>query len=186
MSDTTLTIGLPAGSLADPTRGGSLIALLKKAGFPAVGYDKGGPSSFPLQPYFIGWDGRPQEFGSQLAINELDVAIAGGDWINERILEMKLEYNTKIEVEEVLSLNRGGVRIVGIAAQEAEDNSTDLFKRLCETNDLITVVAEMPYLALNWVQNKLKEIGKFEEFSAFSVQKYKTPAKINKGIIPKN
>ena len=41
----------------------------------------------------------------------------------------------------------------------------------------------MPYLALNWVQEKLKEIGKFEEFSAFSVQKYKTPSKIEKGIV---
>ena len=45
MTTPTLKIGLPAGSLADPNRGGSLIALLKHAGFPTKGYDKGGPSS---------------------------------------------------------------------------------------------------------------------------------------------
>jgi ATP phosphoribosyltransferase len=183
MSKDKLIIGMPAGSLANPKRGGNLIQLLNHAGFETKGYESGGPTEFKSLNFLFGWDGRPQEFGSQLGINELDVAIAGGDWIKERILELKLEYNTEIEVEEILSLNRGGVRIVGIAAHDAEDNSTDLFKRLCETNEVITVVSEMPYLALDWVQNKLKEIGKFEEFSAFSVQKYKTPAKIEKGII---
>lgn len=183
MSQDKLIIGMPAGSLANPKRGGNLIELLNNAGFKTKGYDSGGPTEFKTMNFLFGWDGRPQEFGSQLGINELDVAIAGGDWIKERVLELKLEYNTETEVEEVLSLNRGGVRIVGIASQESEDNSTDLFKRLCEKQSIITVVSEMPYLALNWVQEKLKEIGKFEEFSAFSVQKYKTPSKIDKGVI---
>lgn len=183
MNDDKLIIGMPAGSLANPNRGGNLIELLKHAGFETKGYEDGGPTQFKTSNFLFGWDGRPQEFGSQLEINELDVAIAGKDWINERILELKLEYNTEIEIEEVLSLNRGGVRIVGIAPADAENNCPDIFKKLCETKKIITVVAEMPYLALNWVQEKLLEIGKFEEFSAFSVQKYKTPAKINKGVV---
>lgn len=183
MQNDKLIIGMPAGSLANPKRGGNLIQLLSHAGFETKGYESGGPTEFKSLNFLFGWDGRPQEFGSQLGISELDVAIAGGDWIKERVLELKLEYDTEIEVEEILSLNRGGVRIVGIAAHDAEDNSTDLFKRLCETNEVITVVSEMPYLALDWVQNKLKEIGKFEEFAEFSVQKYKTPTKINKGIV---
>ncbi|MDX1285449.1 MAG: hypothetical protein R3182_10560, partial [Draconibacterium sp.] len=178
-----LIIGMPAGSLANPKRGGNLIELLKHAGFVTKGYESGGPTEFKINKFLFGWDGRPQEFGSQLGINELDVAIAGGDWIKERILELKLEYNTETEVEEILSLNRGGVRIVGIATQESPDNSIDLFKRLCDSRDIITIVAEMPYLALDWAQNRLKEIGRFEEFSAFSVQKYKTPPKIDKGVV---
>ena len=183
MPEDKLIIGMPAGSLANPKRGGNLIELLNHAGFETKGYESGGPTAFKTMNFLFGWDGRPQEFGSQLEIDELDVAISGADWINERILELKLEYNTETKIEKILSLNRGGVRIVGIAAAEAEDKPIDLFKRLCNKQDLITIVSEMPYLALNWVQQKLKEIGKFEEFSAFSVQKYKTPARIDKGII---
>jgi len=44
-------------------------------------------------------------------------------------------------------------------------------------------VTEMPYLALNWVQEKLNAIGKFDEFSKFSVQKYKIPPEIYKGVV---
>ena len=74
-----LVIGMPAGSLANPTRGGNLVDLLAKAGFPAKGYDAGGPTSFTSVNFLFGWDGRPQEFGPQLALNELDVAITGDD-----------------------------------------------------------------------------------------------------------
>jgi len=56
MSTEQLVVGLPAGSLADPNRGGSLIELLRHAGFPARGYDKGGPSTFPITPFLVGWD----------------------------------------------------------------------------------------------------------------------------------
>lgn len=183
MEEEKLIIGMPAGSLANPKRGGNLIQLLEHAGFSTKGYESGGPTEFKTMNFLFGWDGRPQEFGSQLNIDELDVAIAGGDWIKERILELKLEYNTDIEVEEILPLNRGGVRIVGIASQDSEDSIERILEKLCANQNIITVVAEMPYLALNWVQNKLKEIGKFEEYSAFSVQKYKTPPKINKGVV---
>ena len=183
MSEEKLIIGMPAGSLANPNRGGNLIQLLKHAGFETRGYEDGGPTEFRTLSYLFGWDGRPQEFGSQLGIDELDIAIAGGDWIRERILELKLEYNNEIEIEEILPLNRGGVRIVGIAHQDNLQSSADYFKNLCQSKEIITVVSEMPYLALDWIQRKLKEIGKFEEFSAFSVQKYKTPSKISKGIL---
>ncbi|MFW6309943.1 MAG: hypothetical protein ACOC1D_02470 [Prolixibacteraceae bacterium] len=183
MSDEKLIIGMPAGSLANPKRGGNLIQLLNHAGFETKGYENGGPTDFKTVNFLFGWDGRPQEFGSQLEINELDVAIAGGDWMKERVLELKLEYNAHIEIEEILPLNRGGVRIVGIAPQNAGDNSADYIRRLCDTKNLITVVSEMPYLALNWIQEKLRETGNFEEYSTFSVQKYKTPSKIEKGIL---
>jgi ATP phosphoribosyltransferase len=41
----------------------------------------------------------------------------------------------------------------------------------------------MPYLALDWVQRKLAAIGLAGEYRAHSVQKYKTPPKIQKGIL---
>ena len=100
---------MPAGSLANASRGGNLIQLLNNAGFETRGYEDGGPTNFKSISYLFGWDGRPQEFGSQLGIQELDVAIAGADWIKERVLELKLEYNTDIEIEEVLPLNRGEI-----------------------------------------------------------------------------
>jgi ATP phosphoribosyltransferase len=183
MEQQILTIGMPAGSLADPNRGGNLIQLLKKAGFKTSGYETGGPSKFNTINYLFGWDGRPQEFGSQLGIGELDVAIAGDDWIKERLLELELEYNTTVRLDKVLSLHRGGVRLVGIINEKKYGNTEEYLVDICKSTDLITVVTEMPYLALNWIQNSLKKIGKFEEFPEFSVQKYKTPSKIKKGIV---
>src|SRR4030042_6664393 len=101
MEKESLLIGMPAGSLADPNRGGNLIQLLENAGFKTTGYDTGGPTRFSTIQYLYGWDGRPQEFGSQLGIEELDVAIAGDDWIMERQLEMRLEYKTDVVLEKV-------------------------------------------------------------------------------------
>ena len=101
-----LIIGMPAGSLANPTRGGNLVDLLAKAGFPAKGYDAGGPTDFTSVNFLFGWDGRPQEFCTQLALNELDIAIAGDDWMQERILEMKMAYGIELAPEKVLSLHR--------------------------------------------------------------------------------
>ncbi|MBF0196640.1 MAG: hypothetical protein HQL32_02975 [Planctomycetes bacterium] len=179
-----LRIGMPAGSLANASRGGNLITLLESAGFKTSGYESGGPSSFKEMNHLYGWDGRPQEFGSQLGVNELDVAIAGDDWIKERLLELEIEYDTPVKLEKILSLKRGGVRIVGIANPGDENLTTkDLLRSLCKEKKVITVVSEMPYLALNWIQENLKEIGVFEQFSNYSVQKYKSPAKIDKGIV---
>ncbi len=184
MNSDVLKIGMPSGSLADPKRGGNLISLLENSGFRTSGYETGGPSKFSTMNYLFGWDGRPQEFGSQLGINELDVAIAGNDWIKERILEFKTEYNTNIRLENVLSLNRGNVKIVGIIKNEFESKTAEEYLKLISNDkDIITVVAEMPYIALDWLQTKLKNIGLFESYSLFSVQKYKSPAKIKKGIV---
>ncbi len=183
MSKTQLIIGMPAGSLANPNRGGNLIELLEKAGFRTSGYETGGPSAFSSINYLFGWDGRPQEFGSQLGIGELDVAIAGDDWIQERILELQLEYKTGIQLEKVLSLKRGGVRLVGIINSQNYTSTEDFLKQLCRSKKLVTVVTEMPYLALNWIQSVLKKIGLFDKFSQFSVQKYKTPSRITQGIL---
>jgi ATP phosphoribosyltransferase len=179
-----LCIGMPAGSLADPNRGGNLIHLLEQAGFKTKGYTGGGPSSFSTVGCFYGWDGRPQEFGAQLSIREIDVAIAGDDWIRERLLELEHEYNTKLDLEKVLSLKRGGVRIVGIIRNDSAASETvSLLKQICARKKIITVVAEMPFLALEWIRTKLKEAGLLEDFSAYSVQKYKTPPKIEQGIV---
>jgi len=178
-----LIIGMPAGSLANTSRGGNIIQLLKNAGFETKGYDSGGPTVFKSVNFLFGWDGRPQEFGSQLGIHELDVAIAGADWITERMLELKMEYNTSLDIEEILPLNRGEVKIVGIAQREAGEKIDDIFIKLCNSKNTITIVSEMPYLALNWAREKLKNLNKLDEFNEFSVQKYKTPSRIKNGII---
>ncbi|MBN2523609.1 MAG: hypothetical protein JXB24_10065 [Bacteroidales bacterium] len=183
MTEKQLIIGLPAGSLANPTRGGNLVQLLEKAGFRTRGYDSGGPSKFITTNYMFGWDGRPQEFGSQLGIGELDVAIAGDDWIQERVMELRLEYKSRINLEKVLSLNRGNVKIVGITANDQFSSIERCVKDLLQKKKIITVVTEMPYLTLNWLHEVLMKTGLYEEYSDFSVQKYKTPPKIEKGIL---
>lgn len=184
MNSTKLTIGMPAGSLANPTRGGNLIKLLEDAGFKTAGYEAGGPSFFKTVNFLYGWDGRPQEFSSQLALEELDVAIAGDDWIEERILEFKLEYNTTVELERVLPLKRGDVKLVGIVKGDTPVDTTEAYlNHLTEKQDIITVVSEMPYLALNWVRGILQKIEKLDEFNQFSVQKYKSPSRISKGVL---
>ena len=183
MSDTQLTIGMPAGSLADPNRGGSLINLLKDAGFLAKGYENGGPTTFPMNTFLLGWDGRPQEFGSQLGIGEIDIAICGRDWIRERILEMKYEFNQEIEVQNIMSLERGHVRIVIINDDDAQRPCDAWLKELLSANALVTMVSEMPYLALEWFQTKAKELGFGDSHNQFSVQKFRTPPKIDSGIV---
>ncbi|MFO7974746.1 MAG: hypothetical protein R6V12_08935 [Candidatus Hydrogenedentota bacterium] len=183
MSEAQLIIGLPAGSLADPNRGGSLLELLKQAGFPTRGYDKGGPSSFPLSTFLVGWDGRPQEFGSQLAVGEVDIAIGGDDWVRERALELKYEYGKDIELKKVLSLERGNVRIVIIGTEEKATKGEGWLKDLLFSKPLVTMVSEMPYLALEWFQRQAQTLGFGESHQEFSVQKFKTPPRIKSGVV---
>jgi ATP phosphoribosyltransferase len=184
MTTDKLIIGMPAGSLADPQRGGNLVTLLKAAGFPTKGYDQGGPTRFPLHAVLLGWDGRPQEFGSQLAIGEIDIAIGGDDWIRERTLEFKYEYGRDIALQRVLSLGRGGVRIVIIHRPIADGTSFDEWlKSLLAAKPLVTMVSEMPYLALEWFQNKITALGFEGSHGGWSVQKYHTPPKIEHGIV---
>ncbi len=184
MNDEKLIIGMPAGSLADPQRGGNLIAFLRAAGFPTKGYDKGGPTRFPLHEFMVGWDGRPQEFGAQLALNELDIAIGGDDWMRERSLEFKYEYGREIALEKVLSLARGGVRIVIIHRPLERGMEFDpWFKALLDQKPLVTMVSEMPYLAIDWFQKKAQALGFGDSHSGFSVQKFHTPPKIERGLV---
>jgi ATP phosphoribosyltransferase len=179
-----LIIGMPAGSLANPGRGGNLIALLEQAGFKTKGYEDGGPSSFPSIPFFVGWDGRPQEFGCQLGLSELDVAIAGDDWIRERQLELKYEFKQEIGLMRVLPLNRGNVRLVGIVDASSPHTTTiDFLKDFFKNKKLLTVATEMPYTALEWIISTMKKAGMGDEFQQYSVQKYKTPSRIEKGIL---
>lgn len=184
MSDATLTIGLPAGSLADPNRGGSLVQLLAHAGFPTRGYDKGGPSSFPITPFLVGWDGRPQEFGSQLALNEIDIAIGGRDWILERQLEFKHEYDQEIALECIHSLGRGGVRLVIIARpDDVTDGVQPYLRDILEQRGLVTMVSEMPYIAYEWFRGQVEAMGLDASYAKVSVQKFKTPPRIDRGIV---
>jgi ATP phosphoribosyltransferase len=174
---------MPAGSLASAQRGGNLVDLLAAGGFKTAGYDKGGPTRFTGINLLFGWDGRPQEFGSQLEIGELDVAIAGDDWIKERMLEMKVEYGVDIHLERVMTLNRGEVQLVGIVADPAFTTTEEFLRKVAPRKPLLRVASEMPYLALDWIQRKLAAIGLGGEFGAHSVQKYKTPPRIEKGIL---
>jgi ATP phosphoribosyltransferase len=183
MEPTRLKIGMPAGSLASAQRGGNLIDLLAASGFKTTGYDKGGPTKFTTVNLLFGWDGRPQEFGSQLEIGELDVAIAGDDWIRERVLEMKLEYGVDIGLERVMTLNRGEVQLVGIVADPTFKSTEEFLQRLVARKRLVTVASEMPYLALDWIQRKLAAIGVADQFPRHSVQKYKTPPRIEQGVL---
>lgn len=183
-NDKQLVIGMPSGSLADPKRGGNLISLLNQAGFKTSGYESGGPSSFKSTNFLYGWDGRPQEFGAQLGIGELDIAIAGDDWIEERLIEMELEFGTKIRLERVMGLQRGKVRLVGITPGNiTEQTAEEFIRRLCNEKKLITMVSEMPYIALRWIRKILGDIGRLEDFNNFSVQKYKTPSRIETGVV---
>lgn len=183
MSEAKLIVGMPAGSLANAQRGGSLINLLKDAGFPTKGYDQGGPTSFPLTGYVVGWDGRPQEFGSQLAVGEVDIAISGDDWIRERQLELKYEHGIDFDVRKVLSLGRGNVRVVIINADKEDRSCDEWLADLLSKTKCVTVVSEMPYLALDWFQTKAKSLGFGESHREFSVQKFKSPSKIVSGIV---
>ena len=184
MTKDKLIVGLPAGSLADPNRGGNLIQLLRNAGFPTRGYDQGGPSTFPLTPFLVGWDGRPQEFGSQLALNEVDVAIGGDDWVRERLLELRYEYKQDVQLQKILSLKRGGVRIVIVARKEAEGRDCDDYLReLLEANGRVKMVSEMPYLALEWFKAKADALGFGESHGEFAVQKFLTPPQVERGIV---
>jgi ATP phosphoribosyltransferase len=183
MAKTQLKIGMPAGSLASASRGGNLVDLLAAAGFRTSGYDKGGPTKFTGNSLLFGWDGRPQEFGAQLEIGELDVAIAGDDWIKERVLEMKIEHGVDIRLDRVMTLNRGEVQLVGIVADPAHSSAEDFLRSVAPGKPLLVVASEMPYLALDWVQRKLAAIGLAAEYRAHSVQKYKTPPKIQRGVL---
>lgn len=184
MTSDKLVIGMPAGSLADPQRGGNLVNLLKAAGFATKGYDQGGPTSFPLNTALVGWDGRPQEFGSQLALDELDIAIGGDDWVQERILEFKYEYQQNIRLEKVLSLGRGSVRLVIIHNPLPKDKKFDTwFKELLTAKPLVVMVSEMPYVALEWFQAKIRALGFQGSHAGYSVQKFKTPPRIDRGIV---
>lgn len=182
-SEVRLVIGMPAGSLADPNRGGNLINLLKHAGFPAKGYEQGGPTQFPLHAALLGWDGRPQEFGAQLAIGEVDIAIAGDDWIRERVLEFKFEYGGDFKLEKILSLARGGVRIIIMHNPAGDRPFDDWFRALLESKPLVSMVSEMPYLAADWFLKKIKTLGFEATHNRFSVQKFKTPPKIDSGLV---
>jgi len=184
MKDSRLVIGMPAGSLANPSRGGNLIELLDKSGFRTKGYDAGGPTSFETAGFLFGWDGRPQEFGSQLAAGELDVAIAGDDWIRERQLEMRIQYRREIALQKVLPLNRGSVRLVGIIpGDNPAETAEEFIRELSGRKPLITLVSELPFLALDWVTGILRQAGNEEAAASWSVQKYNSPPLIDRGIL---
>ena len=54
---------------------------------------------------------------------------------------------------------------------------------LLREKPLVTMVSEMPYLALDWFLKKAQALGFAESHGAFSVQKYRTPPRIERGIV---
>ena len=104
--------------------------------------------------------------------------------MQERILEMKMAYGIELAPEKVLSLHRGNINLVGIVDGSFPESTTEEFlANLIKRKDQITVVTELPYMALNWILGKLKKIGAPEKFQKWTIQKYKTPAKENCGIV---
>jgi ATP phosphoribosyltransferase len=180
--DAKLIIGMPAGSLANPNRGGNLVHLLKSAGFPTKGYEDGGPTAFPLHSVLMGWDGRPQEFGAQLAVGELDIAIGGDDWVQERVLEYRYAYGQEIALTKVLPLKRGKVRLV-IIANPFEGTFDEWMSQLLREKSVVTMVSEMPYLAVDWFLKKARALGFGESHAGHAVQKYKTPPQVTNGVV---
>ena len=84
----------------------------------------------------------------------------------------------------MLSLQRGFVRLI-IMNNPIPGGVTfdDWFADLLRAKPLITMVSEMPYLALEWFHKKIAALGFTESHQAFSVQKFKTPPKIARGIV---
>ena len=54
---------------------------------------------------------------------------------------------------------------------------------LLKERPLVTVVSEMPYITLDWFLAKIEKLGFAESHGAYAVQKFKTPPKIDKGIV---
>ena len=54
---------------------------------------------------------------------------------------------------------------------------------LLQSKPLVTMVSEMPYLALEWFRKKCSELGFAASHGAHSIQKFKTPPKIAKGLV---
>jgi len=75
------------------------------------------------------------------------------------------------------------VQLVGITADPGFGTTEDYLRSIVPRKPLLTVASEMPYLALDWIQRTLAAIGRGRDFDAYSVQKYKTPPKIQKGIL---
>jgi ATP phosphoribosyltransferase len=96
---------------------------------------------------------------------------------------MKLEYGVDIRLERVMALNRGEVQLVGIVADPSFTTTGDFLRSLAARKTLVTVASEMPYLALDWMQRTFASIGLSDRFSSYSVQKYRTPPKIDRGIL---
>src|SRR5690606_34079820 len=110
-------------------------------------------------------------------LGEVDIAISGDDWMRERTLEMKIEYNRDIHLQKVLSLQRGEVRIVIIRNGGGPKDCDPWLSDMLKNKPLVTMVSEMPYLALDWFRKKCAQLGFAESHKEYSIQKFKTPPK---------
>src|SRR5690606_3559098 len=104
-------------------------------------------------------------------------------WVRERMLEFRYEYHRDIELRKVLSLQRGQVRIVIICNPASHGSCDAWLSDLLARKPLITMVSEMPYLALEWFKGKTKALGFADSHPDCSVQKFKTPPRIERGIV---
>jgi len=81
-------------------------------------------------------------------------------------------------------LGRGSVRIVIIAPTQESGNAIDSFMtRLLNEKPLVTMVSELPYMAYDWFRSKAEALGFGESHKDFSIQKFKTPPKIERGLV---
>jgi ATP phosphoribosyltransferase len=81
-------------------------------------------------------------------------------------------------------LSRGGVRIIVMHLPIEGGASFDAWLTgLLQRQALVTMVSEMPYLAAEWFLKKVEHLGFAASHGAFAVQKFKTPPKIDAGVI---
>jgi len=70
-----------------------------------------------------------------------------------------------------------------VRGEEEAVTAGQVLEKVLRAKPLITVVAEMPYIALDWVRKELASLGRSDLASSWSVQKYKTPPRIDKGVL---
>ena len=100
------------------------------------------------------------------------------------MLEYHYEYDEELRLEKVLSLRRGAVRVITVTPPHGSDQSFDEWLRqLLETKPLVTMVTEMPYLALDWFRKKIRALGFADSHGGYAVQKYRTPPTIENGLL---
>src|SRR3989344_123062 len=124
-----IRLGLPKGSLNTPGRGDTM-QVLTDAGYDVRGYESGKESPMKLsfvndseiRPFLRRPAGLPIELNREL----LDIAITGGDWVEEERVN-----DGRYSVRKIGDLEYGQTRLVIAVAEKSDYESlSDLFKAL--------------------------------------------------------